>query len=75
MVMNSRLPCRSITVSWMTWRVAKPAEVIWMRSSFWPFALCPSLESVAVRIGWSAARLARLIELIMPDPSAMFIDA
>ena len=47
MVMNSRLPCRSITVSWMTWRVAKPAAVIWMRSSFWPLALCPSLASVA----------------------------
>ena len=75
MVMNSRLPCRSITVSWMTWRVAKPAAVIWMRSSFWPLALWPSLASVAVRIGCSAARLARLIELTMPEPSPMLSEA
>ena len=75
MVMYSREPWCSTTVSWITWRVVKPEAVSWMRSPFSTVALWPSRASVALRIGCSAARLARLIELTMPLPSDMFIEA
>ena len=73
--MNSRLPCRSITVSWITLAADEACRghlnAVFL---FWPLALCPFLASVAPRIGCSAARLARLSELIMPDPSPMFSE-
>ena len=60
MVMNSRVPCRSTTVSWITWRVAKPAE--WSRCGrpSRPTALCPVVRERRAADRLRAARLAAL---------------